>query len=165
MDILQALQNQYTQNADLLGEFVMGPEANGAGGDLVPLVSEGVQVLSLSITLVSSTNRVYVKASIWGQRLFTPITAAVFRGTSCIDAKAQPVWGTYDCDDALTFAFLDEPGTAGPHLYTVRVGSQAYSEEAGDPFPFRLNGTDTFEGGERRFGGVSKCTLTLLEIG
>lgn len=161
MDILQALQNQYTQSATLSSVISEGPR--GGSGDIVPPIADGAQVLSQSITLADAAHKVLAKVTLWGRSDDRPVAAALFRGTVCIDARHQPLhFGAFqfrDLGDVFAMSVLDAPSSAGPHVYSVRVGVLAYADEGGGVM--RLNGTDS----GRLFGGASKCTLTLLEIG
>jgi hypothetical protein len=149
MDILQALQNVYTANATLSTELPID--------DTVPLDTEGVLVLTQSITLASASPKVLVKAALWGQASASTFWgAALFRGSICIDAKAVVIDGTNTLGNQIMMSVLDAPGAIGPHAYSVRVGSYNPGGSV-----LRLNGTTS----DRVFGGASKSTLTLLEIG
>jgi hypothetical protein len=146
MATLQALQAVYSANANLTTALPID--------NTVPASGEGTEVLSQAIALASSANKVLVEVTLWGRAgSEAGWGAALFRGSTCIQAQAQ----LPDFDDLgtlIAFDLLDAPGSVGPHSYSVRVGAQGGAA-------LRLNGIES----GRRFGGVSKCTLTLREIG
>ena len=144
MATLQALQATYGTNANLTTALPID--------DTVPTSSEGTQVLSQAITLASSANKVLIEVSLWG-RANAPWGAALFRRTTCLQAQAQ-LLEEDDMGGLIVFDLLDTPGSVGPHTYSVRAGAHGGAT-------LRLNGNET----ARRFGGASKCTLTLREIG
>jgi hypothetical protein len=164
MDIIQALQNQYTANVAISDIFHIGAFSGGAGGDVLPTISQGAQVLSQTITLGRATNKVYVKVALWGNQVGVPSASALFRGATCLDARGLAN-GQYDNDSILTMALLDEPGAVGPHTYSVRFGAYYSDEDLDFTSPAALNGLNIFGSPERLFGGIAKCTLTLLEVG
>ncbi len=149
--ILQCLQNTYVTNANLTTAIPYD--------DTTPTSSEGTQVLSQAITPADNTNKVLCLVFLWGTGASGVTSAALFRGTTCINAAAvmSTSTGADVTDNAgafvLALAFLDSPASASAQTYTVRVGPDTAAV-------MRLNGTT----GARRFGGASACTLTLMEV-
>lgn len=143
--VLQALQVVNSENVSLTTDFPLGAAA--------PTVSDGNEVLSQSITLSNPNNRVLAMVNLFGHAGGNFWAASLFRGTTCLNAAVNlPSWD--DTGSIITMDFLDQPGSVGPHTYSVRVGNLF------TPRP-RLNGTAS----GRLFGGAAKSTLTLLEIG
>ena len=141
----QALQAIYSANANLTTPLPID--------DTVPTATEGVEVLSQSITLASSANKVLVELALWGRTFEVNWGAALFRGSTCLHAQAHII-ESFDLCNTIGFDILDAPGSVGPHVYSVRAGSESGAV-------LRLNGVEN----ARRFGGASKCTLILREIG
>lgn len=141
--VLQCLQTTYTTNADLTTAIPID--------DTVPTSSEGTEVLSLSITPASSSNKILALVDLFGGAGGSTTPAmALFRGSSCIAAKVWTAMTAATVHDG-NLIFLDSPATTSATTYSVRVGAGA---------TIRLNGTSA----SRLFGGVGVCTLTLLEI-
>lgn len=121
--------------------------------DTVPQSAEGTQILTASITPLASGNKILISAS--GNICAAgagAVTVAVFRGTTCIIAKAvysagpvAPVsWG---------FEFEDSPATTSATTYSIRVGAPSGNVVC--------NG-DVSSG--RFLGGSQACTMELLEL-
>lgn len=142
---LQTLQNTYDVNANLSTTI--------SGTDTVPTISDGTQVLAQAITTAASANKVLVSGSVWGAVATNSVylIAALFRGTTCINVAAH-LFPTAGFAAGIKFDFLDSPGSAAAHTYSVRVGASSGNA--------RLNGNHA----TRLFGGASKCTLTVTEI-
>ena len=136
---------EYTANSDLTTVIPLD--------DTVPTSSEGAEILSVAHTLQSSSNRVRFRVSGFGARAGSSGAGviALFRGTTCIGVAA--VTGV-NVDDLfhLGLQVEDEPGSVGPHTYSVRAGPASGT--------IRLNGISS----ARRFGGQAKTTLVLEEI-
>jgi hypothetical protein len=145
MATLQTLTAVYSANANLT--------AGLPADDTVPTSGEATEVLSQSITLASSASKVLVEVSLWGRTNAVTWSAALFRGGACINAACNLV-SAGDVGATLAMDLLDAPGSVGPHVYSLRVGSNGVAT-------LRLNGIHN----ARRFGGAGKCTLTLREIG
>jgi hypothetical protein len=143
--VLQVVQATYTTNADITTTIPTD--------DTTPLISEGTEILSASITPVDNNNKILCIVDLSGgaDAVASPVMA-LFRGSTCINAK---IWtamtaGTIHDGDLV---FLDSPASASAQTYSVRVGT-------GTGATIRLNGNAT----QRFFGGVSACTLTLMEV-
>jgi hypothetical protein len=94
-----------------------------------PTSSEGTEVVSLSITPTSSSNKVLIQASMsvvagGGTRI---AIAALFRGTTCI---ATSVRGESNADrpGVLSFHVVDEPSTTSATTYSIRFGLNTGSD-------------------------------------
>lgn len=143
--ILQCLQTTYSTNTALATVI--------PNDDTVPQSTEGVQVLSLSITPADNTNKILCLVHFWGSAGISTsffMLGALFRGATCINAIRVDAAAS---DMAASMALLDSPASASAQTYSVRVGPETGSD-------LRLNGTNS----ARLFGGASACTLTLLEI-
>lgn len=143
--ILQVLQNQYTTNTDIATAIPLD--------DSTPLIGEGTEVLTKAITVAATANSVRAQVVVNGavSNASTAMIVALFRGSTCIDAKPH-TFTTQNFPATITMDVLDAPATAGSVTYSVRVGPSANT--------LRLNGSTT----SRIFGGTSKCTLTVSEI-
>lgn len=120
--------------------------------DTIPTSTEGVQVLSVSITPKSTTNKLRCRFSGFGSTAGAPaIVAALYQGTTCIDALF--VRNTADFPMPLALEAEYTPGVLTAQTISVRVGPGA----AGT---IRLNGTTA----GRLGGGAANATLVVEEI-
>ena len=143
--VVQVLQNTYATNTDLSTTI--------PADDTIPLISEGTEVLSQAITPASASNKVICIVQLSAVTVTNVIcTAALFRGSTCINAKG--LGGNTGGSGVQDFNVtnLDSPASASAQTYSVRVGP--------DSGTMRLNGTLA----ARLYGGASACTLTLMEI-
>ena len=120
--------------------------------DTAPTSSEGTEILTASITPSSASNKVRIRVDGFG----TPngsnsqMIVALFRGTTCISAKAQ---GSNGISTNIGFTFIDSPATISSTTYSVRVGSHTLN--------VYMNGTSS----GRLFGGTAgACTMRLEEL-
>ena len=119
----------------------------------IPQITEGLQVLSASITPSSSTNKirgrvvVNVSANVAGGL----VTAAVFRG-SAVNAIASCAVhiAAINYMSLLAFEFEDTPNALTQQVYTIRVGSNATTTTATINPAF--------------FGGTMGSSISLQEI-
>lgn len=144
---------EYTDNVDITTVL---PE-----DDTIPQIGEGVQILTATITLKSTSSRVryHFNGIVSGGAGVNPV-AALFRagGADAIRATEMEHSRSGGSDTTnrvmgIGFHGEDAPATAGNVIYTVRAGPGA----AGT---IRFNGTTA----ARRFGGVAKATLVLEEV-
>ena len=138
---------EYTTNADITAQIPQD--------DTIPQNTEGTQILSVSITPKSATNRVRATFFGWGSSAaLTGASAALFRNSNAnaIDAMGITFAAAYY---SLPFMliFEDSPGSTSPQTYAVRVGPAG-------AVTMRMNGVHT----NRVFGGSSRCVLVLEEI-
>ena len=128
--------------------------ATFAFGGAVPLVSEGLEVLSVPITLSGATNTVLAKVSAnVGSSGANNVALALFRGSTCIQS-GYVTPSNADFAHMLSFEILDTPG-AGTHTYSVRLGGSAGSSYINRNYS---------GAGARLLGGSSKAVLHLMEI-
>jgi len=123
--------------------------------DTPPLISEGVELLSLSITPSSTSNRIRVDVSVPQAASDAVVSAmiALFRGSTCIDMGLVTI-STNGYRATLSLSLVDSPATTSPVVYSVRFG-------CGNAGVISING----HGGVRVFGGTSKAAIILTEIG
>lgn len=144
--VLQYVYNEYTASVDLTTVIPYD--------DTIPQVTEGTQVLSVTITPRSSTNRVIIRGALTGAvgTAANALSMAVFvnGGTDAIFASST-IMGGANYVAGIPFEFQHSPGSTSPQTYTVRVGPSGGTA--------RLNGSSV----ARRFGSVSKCTLIAEE--
>lgn len=123
--------------------------------DTIPQNTEGTQVMSLSITPTSATNKLKIEVvanfaadSSGGVR----IQSALFQD-SVIDALAAVVkWQTYQYGDQLIFTHYMTTGTTSATTFKVRIGANIGG--------ITFNG----QGGVRKLGGVTASSITITEI-
>lgn len=126
--------------------------------DTIPQNTEGVQVLSASITPKSTTNRVRVRFST--QFSLNTVSgggavAALFLNSGANAIMARHFLGRNNGDVyGLSFEFEHVPGATSAQTYAVRLGPNAGQA-------INVNGDYL---GNRFFGGVSRTTLILEEI-
>ena len=118
--------------------------------DTVPLVSEGVQIISQSIT-VDSTSQ-YVRISVVLQVSHNAsnyyMAGCIFDGSTCLRTNFISSPGT-NFPETMSLLWEGTGLSAGSHTITVRVGSQGGT--------MTLNGW----GAARLYGGSSACSLAI----
>lgn len=136
----------YSANTDIT---TIIPQTNS-----VPLITDGTNILNISVIVTSITAKYLVMVDLLGQANAAnlALVATLWRGNTCIGAFSQSSGNTGD-PMTLSAHVVDVPGNAGPTGYAVRVGPEA----AGT---IRMNGTPS----GRMFGGVAKCSLTAVRI-
>lgn len=137
---------EYTTNADLTTVI---PD-----DDTIPQSTEGTQILSVSITPKSTTNKVRIRVTAFGSNntAVTAIIVALFSGGSnAIRATSAIVPGAA-YREALVMEIEVTPGSTSAQTYTVRAGPGSNT--------MRLNGDSI----GRKFGGVSAATIVAQEI-
>lgn len=124
------------------------------GDDTVPTSSEGTEILSVTITPKTTTNKLRCRFSGFGTTAANTYTfcGALYQGTTCIDSAF--LFPTA-ANQTLTMVLEAEytPGAISSQTISVRIGPGA----AGT---VRMNGSTA-----ARFGGGSaNCTLVVEEI-
>lgn len=122
------------------------------GDDTIPLITEGTEILSVTITPKTTTNKLRCRFS--GQAALSAAVNAVasmFQGSTCIDA----IYNSPTANAGTTFELEAEytPGVTTVQTISVRVGP-------GVAGTLRMNGTSA----GRLFGGASNATLVVEEI-
>lgn len=121
--------------------------------DTVPLVSEGTQIFTKDVTLLSATSKVRLTFnSMVTNTTNSHSSVAIFRGSVCVAARFVHTDGSNTA--ALVLDVEDTPGTVGPHTYSVRVGPNTGT--------MYLNGLGA--DASRKFGGASKSVFIIEEI-
>lgn len=137
---------EYTSNSNL------GTIPND---DTIPQVGEGTEVLSVSITPKSTTNRVRVRFMGFGSNTTAPadLIAALFvnGGANAVRAACETV-STGDFRTFIALEYEHVPGAITAQTYSLRAGSNTGTA--------RLNGHST----TRFFGGAAAATLVAEEI-
>jgi hypothetical protein len=139
---------EYTANANLTTAIPFD--------DTIPQNTEGAQILSVSFTPKSATNRLRLRFQGQVSAASTPInvTAALFSSASANALAADYVTLTtidYGLPIPLEIEYV--PGVTTALTFTVRVGTQSGATA-------RLNGNTS----SRLFGGASRATLVIEEI-
>jgi hypothetical protein len=122
--------------------------------DTIPPDTEGTQILSQAITLSSASSKVLVLASVpfGNNSAGAQSRLAIFSSANSIPSNAiaacKDVTPSGGQGSSMVICYLDSPGVAGSVTYTARA-SDCY-----------INAGST----SRVFGGVSRATLTLIEI-
>lgn len=129
--------------------------------DTVPLSTEGVQILSASITPSSASNSLRVRFQGFGSVSAggnTPESAwAMFSGTTCIAAGlAIPTFGSGGTGGVVFVGEVEfVPGSTSALTISVRVG-----DAIGSAANLYMNGDPS----GRLFGGVARSTLVVEEL-
>ena len=141
---------QTVQDSDATGIFTT---STFPFDDTVPTVSQGLEVLSASITPISTSNKILARVSAnVGSSGANNVALALFRGSTCIQAQYITPQ-TADFMHAITFEILDSPPSTSAQTYSVRLAGSA-----GTSYVNRNHSVGL------RLGGAAKATLTLQEI-
>lgn len=143
----QVLQDSYSTKGSLATVI--------PGDNSIPTSSEGTLVLSQAITPASSSSQVLVSAQVFGGAVSAAASGivAVFRGTTCIQARSLTASTTAAIYGVIALEVLDSPATGSSVTYSVRVGASSGSF-----------GTNRLIATADAFGSVGASTLTLTEI-
>ncbi|MCX5571486.1 hypothetical protein [Kaistia nematophila] len=120
----------------------------------VPTSSEGTEILSLAVVPASAASKFRLTATSFGtaQTAGNHHTIAVFRGSTCIAARAF-VSAATQSPVVLVADVVDEPATGSSVVYSVRVGPVSNS--------LHLN---SYGNGLGAFGSMGASTLVIEEI-
>lgn len=128
--------------------------------DTIPQNTEGDQIVTATITLQKSTNRVRARFSGWCSfidSVVPSLTVALFSSVSANAINAQNQSSDNDAPAVNRLISILEiehaPGSVGPLTYQVRSGG------AGSQYSW-----NTSPVGSRLYGGASRATLILEEI-
>lgn len=142
--VLQSLYAEYSLNTDISASIPVD--------DTIPLVSEGEEILSITITPKYPTSKIRAYFSCFGATSVNGYySGAIFAGSTCLKAGAVSSIATSITDLQLCTENL--AGDITPITYSVRVGTSGAGV-------LRLNGTSA----ARLFGGVAKATFVVEEI-
>jgi hypothetical protein len=137
----------YTANVGFAGQIPLD--------DTIPQITEGLQILSLSITPRSSSSQIRLTFNGFGSidTNSTSLSAALFRTGNANALKTTSVnVVTANFRVEVNLDWVDTPGVATAQTYTIRVGPSGGTA--------RMNGSAT----GRTFGGSAACTLVAQEI-
>ena len=144
LQVVQAVDSTYSSTTSVIGF-----------DDTLPLISEGLQILSQVLSTSSATNKILVEVSlpfVASSGANAWVAAAVFRDSVCIASTVFITAGA-NFGGPVSLSILDSPGATSA-TYSVRYGPGATGATAYN------NGT----AGQRFLGGASISTLTLSEI-
>lgn len=140
----------YAENASY-----SGPTTGIPYDDTIPTSSEGVEIISITYTMKSTTNRLRVRFKTQGSTNSAGyIIAALFDGGS---AAIEVAANTFTAAGYIGPVVLESefvPGTTSLKTYSIRIGPGGSATAA------YVNGDSS----ARRFGGVSRATIVLEEI-
>lgn len=123
--------------------------------DTIPQITEGDQVLSVTVTPVNANSRLWIVAQLnVGGAASLVITAAIFRTgfSDATNAASMLVNASTTMEQVIVCASYDALDTTA-RTYTVRAGSSTATDA-------KLNGDNT----NRNFGGASVSRMDLFEI-
>jgi hypothetical protein len=146
--VIDRAYTEYTANANIASIIPLD--------DTIPQDTEGVQIISVSITPKSTTNRIRLRfqGTVVSAVSSVNVIAAVFNSSST-SALRTTYAATGGVDFATTLYLEHEyvPASTSAQTFTVRVGSQTGAA-------FRMNGAAS----ARFFGGTMAATLIVEEI-
>jgi hypothetical protein len=131
--------------------------STGAGipnDNTIPQITEGIELMTVAITPTSATSRLRIEfLGNFGGGSGTYGIAALFQDSTA-NALAASSNGTYDSANMypIEIAYEMAAGTTSATTFRIRVGSGAST--------LYINGNSA----ERKFGGVTRCTLRVTEI-
>ncbi|MCO5092678.1 hypothetical protein [Bosea sp. (in: a-proteobacteria)] len=137
--VISSAYAEYTANVDLTATI--------PADDTQPQNTEGTQVLSVTVTPSSTSDKVRLRFTSWGYVGSAQYVAAIFR-SGAANALQAKVAGGDAAWMALDFEVEDSPATTSAVTYTIRVGPSTSGT-------LRLNGSAS----ARSFGGSSRATL------
>lgn len=138
---------EYLLNADLTTQI--------PADDTIPQVTEGTQIISVSYTPKSATNRLRLRFQGVAAATSGPVNliAAVFSSASANALTAIDVLSPAGGYEHMATEYEYVPGTTSALTFTVRAGP-------GNALTMRMNGGD----GTRLLGGTQRATLVIEEI-
>lgn len=134
---------EYTTNAALGSPII-------PNDDTVPTNTEGTQILSVSVTTTSATQKVRARFQGFGEvgTASTRAIAAIFQDSTCVAASMNHVSFT-GAPNPIACEVEVVPGSVGTFVFSVRVGPAAGN--------YRMNGSNT----ARLLGGAARATLVV----
>ena len=135
--------------------------ATGAGSDTIPfddtlpLVAEGVQIGTASITPADSSNKVLIMGVIQvATDVNTGVVCTLFNGSTLLQSRCfATTAGGAAISGMVSFMFLDSPASASAVTYSIRIGSSSGNW---------YTGQDRSSGGD--FGDTAEDGVYLLEV-
>jgi hypothetical protein len=138
--------DEYTTNADIATAIPQD--------DSIPQVGEGTQILSVTITPKSATNRLRIsfRGTVSASQV-TSCACALFRdGAANAKAASNLTIASAAYTANLALVFEESAGSTSSTTYTLRVGPGAGT--------MRLNGNTS----SREYGGAQRATLVIEEL-
>jgi len=138
---------EYTTNADLTTVI--------PADDTIPQNTEGTEIITASITPSSASNKIRIRAQIWGTLNGTSgAVAALFQDSTANALAAAMTISAFSNTgyDGVMIEFEHSAASTSARTYKLRAGPSSGT--------LRLNGGPS----GRLFGGVSRCTLVVEEI-
>lgn len=121
--------------------------------DTVPLITEGVQVVSYSYTCGTTTSQVIIDAMIPGTGVGNVVhIAAIYAGSTCVGSNFVYVGNSES--RTIHCRGLHSPASTSPVLYSVRLGNPSGGT-------FNVNGSFA---GARLLGGSSAAEMRITEV-
>ena len=122
--------------------------------DTIPQITEGVQVLTVTLTPNSLSSRIRIQANLFlGSNATQFTTSTIFKDSDVDAICTRGHFLTYGETGSHTHDITISPNTLSPVTISVRVGA--------DTGAVTLNGV----GGLSKYGASSVSTITLTEIG
>jgi hypothetical protein len=126
--------------------------------DTIPQITEGNEVLTITISPISATSVIYLKfdaSGVGSQAVTNSGTVAFFKDSTAnaIYATAIPFWTASAYGIKLNGSYSELSSSTASRIYRVRVGSDAGT--------IYVNGNSA---GARRYGGVSTAILEAWEV-
>lgn len=145
--VVKSSYTEYTSNADITAQIPYD--------DTIPQSGEGTQIISVSFTPTSATNKLRIRfKGVFSVSASGTAIAAIFGGAA---ADAIAATAQHAAQDNVGYPLVVEheetSGTASAKTFAVRVGPAS-------AITVRMNGTAS----ARRLGGVGKATLVIEEI-
>ena len=126
--------------------------------DTIPQITEGNEVLNLTITPLSATSVIYIKFDASGSAsgaVTNAATIAFFKdsGANAIYASQVHFWNASNYGNKFNASYKENSSSTTARTYRVRVGA--------DSPTIYINGNSA---GTRRYGGVSTAILEAWEV-
>jgi hypothetical protein len=126
--------------------------------DTIPQITEGNEVLNLTITPLSATSVIYIKFDASGSAggaVTNAATIAFFKdsGANAIYATQVHFWNAINYGNKFNASYKESSSSTTARTYRVRVGA--------DSPTIYINGNGS---GTRRYGGVSTAILEAWEV-
>jgi len=123
--------------------------------DTIPQITEGTEVMTLSITPTSATNKLLIEVvCVFGLDSSAMGAVALFQDSTADALAAIPSYRNTNTSDASKLIFSMTSGTTSSTTFRVRLGSDTGQT-------FRFNGAN---GAGRKYGGVCASSITITEI-
>lgn len=152
---------KFVQHAVVRSSALTSVTATISLDDNPPEITQGTEILSLNFTPTSATNKLLIKANVFGSPSSSaiPMTAAMFIAgtTNALTAGADGAAGSgYNVPCNIPLFHEMTAGTTSQITISIRAGVN------GGGATFFINGTDN--GDSRVYGTTPKCYLEIIEV-